>query len=616
MAKLRPVWYLLCVLCAHSVVANAAVPTQFIAKMFTEALGRAPDPQSWINAIDYFQTNGCSQASLQGWGSSTIFASQEFAGLQYDDAATTLVLYRAILNREPDTTGFQTWYSALQQGQSLASVVAALFGTAEFAQLIPLICDGGSYSFETQGSYPAIQIPTSQSGGYGDLTEAGLQNLLNSSGSGSTVYLQQESVVYLTVPLVIPSGVTLSTYGSPGPNRHAVMARLVRDAPFANAMVQINIDSHDSSGALTNVWVDGQRTQASAFVTNATNIEIFGGTAATVDSNFISNTLGWSSLHSFGTLNDQPCSSNTITNNVITVYPSLHTDSEWADGISIGCENSVVENNQVIDATDAGIVVYTAYPATQKSVVTGNTVVSAGNSAYAGLGFDDLQSSGPPDYTGSAINDNTLFSGPNTHFVMGLTVGTRAWYPQGPLGYGAEATGNTTAGIQTLFGEGISVSGITSVTVTGNDFNIALIPQAWTACPIGQVVASVSAGFASGTIQPYSDIEVSGCISDYSPVATPVAVADPPSAAGTGSGTTSSASSASGSASSTAGGASDPPAASSTAASDPPATNTTGASDPPAHGGGGGFGWLELAVLAAMAALRAVARAARASSER
>ncbi|HLY52225.1 MAG TPA: DUF4214 domain-containing protein [Steroidobacteraceae bacterium] len=558
--KLQFLGCLLCVSLAHAAAAGAAVPTQFIAKIHTEALGRAPDPQGWTSAVGYFQTNGCSQLTLQSWASQ-VLASQEFAGLQYDAGAATLVLYRAILNREPDTAGFATWHQALDQGRTLQAVVAALFGTAEFARLVPMICAGGSYSFETQGSYPAIPIPSAQSAGYGNLTETGLQNLLDSSGPSATIYLQQESVVYLTAPLVIPNGVTLATYGLPGPSRHGLMARLVRAAPFAGAMVQIALAEPNASGALKSLWVDGQRTPASGFVAAAVNVEIFGGTGVTVDSNFISNSLGWSTVHSYGSLDGRPCAGNAITNNLITAYPSVHADQEWADGISAGCENSLVENNEIVDPTDAGIVVFTAYPAAQRSLVTGNTVLSAGNSAFGGLGFDPLQgrSAQAPDFSGSAITRNTLWSGPNTHFIIGLAVGTRAWYAQSSIGYGAQATDNTTAGIQTLFGEGIAVSGMMSATVQGNVFDAVPIPQAWTSCPVGDVLASVSAGLASGSIQPYSDVEVNGCMSDNS---------DPPPLVGA------------------------------------PAVASRAASDPPASGGGGGFGWLGIGGLALIAALR------------
>lgn len=39
--------------------ANAYVPTQFIARMYTDVLGRAPDPSGWNGALGYFQPNGC-----------------------------------------------------------------------------------------------------------------------------------------------------------------------------------------------------------------------------------------------------------------------------------------------------------------------------------------------------------------------------------------------------------------------------------------------------------------------------------------------------------------------------------------------------------------------------
>ncbi|MGH9919684.1 MAG: hypothetical protein ACRD6W_12575, partial [Nitrososphaerales archaeon] len=257
---------------------------------------------------------------------------------------------------------------------------------------------------------------------------------------------------------------------------------------------------------------------ASRFVAPAIDVEIYGGNGASVESSFLSGSLGWSTLHSYGSLDDRPCAGNTITGNVVTAYSSVHADSEWTDGLSIGCEHSVVEGNQIVDPTDVGIVVFTAYPARQQSVVSGNVVVSAGNSAFGALGFDPLQdrSAGQPDFTGAEISDNTLWSGPNTHFIIGLAMGSRPWYPKGSIGFGAQATGNTTAGIRTNFAAGIVVSGMEDATVQANDFLSTPIPSSWTHCPIGNVLASVSAGLASGSIQRYSDVEVNGCMSDYS----------------------------------------------------------------------------------------------------
>ncbi|MDB6107166.1 MAG: right-handed parallel beta-helix repeat-containing protein [Gammaproteobacteria bacterium] len=507
------------VLLSQMDAAPAAVPAQFIAKMYTEVLGRAPDPRGWNSAVRYFQANGCNRASLTTWGR-TVFSSAEFSTLDYDSAATTLILFLSILNREPDPAGFRFWHSALEAAETPRKVALVFLRSPEFVKLVPHICGGGSYSFGPQGTGLAIEIPSSRAGGYGKLSEAELQALLYSTAAGETVYLQQESVVYLRRPLAIPAGVTLATDGLPSPHRHAVMARLIRASPFPGPMVELNADDNPNrSGTLKAIWVDGQRAKASAFVAGAINVEIYGGTGGTLDGNFLANSLGWSTIHSYGSLDGKPCAGNVITNNVVTAYSSVHSGGRWTDGISVGCENTLVQYNQVIDPTDVGIVVYTAYPATQRSLVIYNTVVSAGNSAFAALGFDPLQnrSAGAPDFTGSAISMNSLWSGPNTHFIIGLAIGSRAWYPTGELGYGASAIRNTTAGVRTQFGAGIVVSGMESATVQGNVFLGAPIPASWTGCAIGNVIASVSAGLASGSIQNYSDVELNGCMSDHSP---------------------------------------------------------------------------------------------------
>jgi hypothetical protein len=593
MARRSLPWLVLPIFICATAAASAAVPTQFIAKMYSEALGRAPDPQGWSTAVEYFQSNGCNQQLLTQWGGN-LLASAEFSSLGYDAAATALVLFRSILNREPDSATYQVQLAALQSGASLATVFGGLFSSQEFASLVPYICSGGSYSFGTLGSGPAIQIPFSQASSNANLSEAQLQALLNSSAAGDTVYLPQKSVIQITQSLTIPAGVTLATEGLPSPRQHALMARLVRAAPFASPMIQINLDGNPNpSGALRNLWVDGQRTAASAFVSGAINVEIYGGTGATVDSSFMSNSLGWSTVHSYGSLDGRPCASNTLTNNVITAYPSVHANSEWTDGLSVGCENTLVQGNQIIDPTDVGIVVFTAYPATQKTLVTGNVVVSAGNSAFGAMGFDPLQgrSPAPPDFTGSSIENNTLWSGPNSHFIIGLAVGSRPWYGSGSIGFGASATGNTTAGIQTEFGAGIVVSGMTSVTVEQNVLNAAQIPTGWTQCPTGNVLASVSAGLASGSIQTYSDVDVNGCMSDYSPVqsapaATTSQIDDTPTSPDPTVTQMSSTST---------------PTVSAAAATSPSGTGSQAAAG---GGGGGGLSELELMILGAFAVLR------------
>jgi len=220
------------------------------------------------------------------------------------------------------------------------------------------------------------------------------------------------------------------------------------------------------------------------------------------------------------------------------VAPPSGSQSTWADGLSIGCEHSTVESNQIIDATDVGIVVYTAgLTAIQESIVSGNTVISAGNSAFGALAFDPLltttttvctggtcqtQGRGTPSFAGASIENNTLWTSPSTHFVIGLAIGSVPWFGGGnsslgnaELGTGASATGNTTDSILSNFGEGITVSGMLSATVESNTFTRSAVTVK-TNCPLGNVFASESAGFASGSIQAFTNSTVDDCISDNS----------------------------------------------------------------------------------------------------
>ncbi|MEV0408975.1 hypothetical protein [Actinoallomurus sp. NPDC050550] len=75
------------------------VPGQFIAKQYTEALGRAPDQAGWRGDVGYFESDGCNATTLANVGRS-IYTSSEFTGLGYDNDARVLALYRGALNRE------------------------------------------------------------------------------------------------------------------------------------------------------------------------------------------------------------------------------------------------------------------------------------------------------------------------------------------------------------------------------------------------------------------------------------------------------------------------------------------------------------------------------------
>ena len=208
--------------------ASAVVPTQWIAKMYTEALGRIPDQSGWQNSVANFNANGCTATTLQNHGA-PFYNSSEYNALGYDNAAKLLTLYRGVLNREPDPSGFNANLGALNGGTvTWAQMVDQFFTSSEFNTLAATICSSsgtGSYSFNSRAAM-AIGSTVSQST---------LQSQLNSASAGSTVFLAQKALVTLTSTLNIPQNVTLATTGTPGHNQYALQGRLVRASAISSS---------------------------------------------------------------------------------------------------------------------------------------------------------------------------------------------------------------------------------------------------------------------------------------------------------------------------------------------------------------------------------------------
>jgi Domain of unknown function (DUF4214) len=497
---------------------TSVVPGQWIAKIYSEGLGRAPDQTAWANMVTYFTDNGCSATTLAAEGE-PVYLSSEFSGLDYGNAAKLLALYRGALDREPDSSGYAYYLGLLNGGTSWTTIVDDFFTSSEFTGDVSTFCTEGSYSF---GSGAAITTPLGQScsgqfcftGG----TQAQLQTMLdNAAATKATVTLAQQVVVPITtaqtigpprqrsVGLNIPAGVTLTTVGSPSPSHYAEMGRLVRSSSLgAAAVVEV-----ESGAKLDNVWVDGQRTGPTDYNSDSVNVETAGGTGTTVSGDRLSNAVGFTNLHALGTAESLPCTSTTITGNLVTAYSSSHTNQDWSDGLSVACENATVKNNTVIDATDVGIVLFRAYPAVQKSTVADNTILNAGNPAFGGIVADPLSSSptNSPSFAGSTVNHNTLWTGPGAYYGIGLSVGTAAWFASPNIGTGASFTDNSLTADAT---EGIAVSGMLNATATGNTLDVTL--GQYGHCPEAEI--AVDPQYGSGTIQsPVTTTDVRTCIS-------------------------------------------------------------------------------------------------------
>lgn len=503
--------------------ANAAVPAQYVAKLYTEALGRAPDASAWSSRINYFASNGCSVATLRVHGQDVLL-SQEFANAGYSNAAKLLLLYRTVLDREPDAGSYASNLQRLDGGTPFETIVGEFFSSAEFSQLSSRICSGQPYYFNVLGrSSYAIEIP-----GVAQLSRAQLQSMLDSAGPGGVVALPSMTVVYADTTITIPAGVTLTTAGSPRPNEHGKMARIVRSPNYSGGEAMIKL----AGGArLTNMWIDGQRGAASyvgnvafPFVSGEINIQALSGNGTTVTQNFIANTAGWSSLQAWGHAETGiACQANVISSNLITAYASNNADTNfrsWADGISDSCEDSSVGGNQIVDATDGGIVLFRsqtqADEAVQRSQVTDNIILNAGNSAYVAIAVDPLYVSGVcsarPSFAGSYVGRNAFWTGPAAIIEIGLAVGTSEWFYSngGCLGTGANVSDNTSNGFRVRVNDGIAVQGMLNATVQSNTLLTTRVSKG--RCASYDVSAGVSAGIASGSIQPYTNAALKDCI--------------------------------------------------------------------------------------------------------
>lgn len=349
------------------------VPAQFIAKMYTEALGRIPDQRGWDDWVNVFRQQGCNQGSLSRAGQDFYVNRPEFNSLGYDNAAKLLALYRGALNREPDPVGFNYHFQRLQTGQAdWRSTVDNIFSSSEFAglaapqntsQIVQSICNAGnaSYSFRedpvldmTPDPRPS-HIPATNwfAGGTG----AQLQGVLDGAvldglqAGGETVYLAPKSVTHLSGPLRVPAHITLVTYGNPDTAHYALMGRLVRETHFPEFAVWV------SAGAkLNHVWEDGSSSRFTYDDGKMPSAALAKDDPSPLDTdvsfNRFSNSPGGSHITVIGN------GHQTVTGNLITGYANTRNDVS-ADGIQVSVADAVVANNQLIDfGTQVGIVVF------------------------------------------------------------------------------------------------------------------------------------------------------------------------------------------------------------------------------------------------------------------
>jgi hypothetical protein len=493
-----------------------ASTSQFVARLYTEALGRAPDEGAWAANVATLPQSGaaCNNIDFASLANS-VYSSQEYQNLGYTSKEKVLTLYRGIVNREPENANaVNYWAQGLDSGQSILSVINAFMAGAEFQNLKSQICSTTSNTADPVyrwGSAPAVAIDGPASG----MTAADLQILLNNARNNSSkvVALAPHTVVFADRKITIPEGVTLTTSGVTSRQQYARMARIVRIAHFgagSGARGDQALVVPDKGSTMKYIWVSGQRDAVINGVRLehnglSANVHVRNGTGTSVISSRLDSVAGTSNIgvdgsaEGDGSLEGVRCDppGAVISDNLITGYTSTHypigIDGKYSDGITVSCERTSVTRNHVVDASDVGIILFRSGRidpkhselafVKQQSVVSDNVIISAGVSAFAAMAYEPYNECNheapcsPPgptpvtySFAGSSFSNNRFWTAGDTHFDIGIAVGTRAW-AEDNTGDGGQVVNNSNMGIASVMMIGIGLDGMTNTRISGNQLS-------------------------------------------------------------------------------------------------------------------------------------------------
>ena len=498
---------------------QAKVPAEYIARTFLDAYGRIPDQPTWNAAIAYFQAHKCGVPTLRVM--TDFYKSKEFLALPYTHRERVLALYLGALGREPDASGFNHYVQQLDSGAiDWCSVVDEVEVSAEYAAHAATICSPTKTNYHYESAAAPIAIMTS-------ITSASLNAQLAAAKPGQTVTIPEATLVITDATIVVPKGVTLATSGVTGlagRESYARMARLVRHSAFSGPVVEL-----EPGARLRNVWVSGRH---GALNKSANSYNVFTVAAPTKATSIewvrSDNPIAGQNFRFDGSTTKDGCAAGTTANENL-IFNGANDNhlpgAQWADGVFTLCENAHITNNEVVDASDVALIAFFSLNQTpQHSLFQHNRVLSAGNDTFGGLVTDPFKSesklgctAGVCDFTGTRFDSNVLFSGPNTHYVIGISAGTRAWSFISPHGQAKGATWtNTTSGSSRVRVQiAIYVSGMSNATLTGN-WNPNLIDYVHTpstpanSCGIGAALANFA--HASGSLQGAVQADRDNCI--------------------------------------------------------------------------------------------------------
>jgi hypothetical protein len=318
-----------------------------------------------------------------------------------------------------------------------------------------------------------------------------IQNALTGIGSEAVLCPDASFELSETVYFTADSQ-SIYTEGSPTDSTRAFLR-------VAHSNVVTAIESRNWSHLkLSNVIIDGNRP---GFGAGLGALIEWGsaGTGNLVEHVRAYEPRGWSVLY-IGEGDDHQCDSAVARYNELG--PGGHAEYAIADGISLGCRNSIVEYNTIVDVTDGGIVIFQA----PGSRIANNTIRAENRIMFYGISMEDY---GPydGDFTGTVVTGNVIDAAGamiRRGIGMGPHVGCIPDDEAILRSRGAVVTHNTLMGDNMAYG--FVVSGVEDWTLTGNvDLSTHLIPEEEADC-FGEAVDPPS-GFqynpltSSGTFQ-------------------------------------------------------------------------------------------------------------------
>lgn len=435
---------------------------QFVAKLFTEGLSRAPEGSEYTDYTGTIEKDGCTVETLTGLAA-RLFSSEEFQKEDLTESEKTFAVYRAILSREPDKEELDKHLN-----MDPVALVKELCATEEFAALLPDINKGPYYwNGNNQTIYTGSNVMTSS-----DIQKMFKENL--------HVVLPQGTQVMVTSTISVPEGGTLETEGNP--THYAKMARLIRAGSSDYHLVIVQ-----SNASLKNVYVEGGLSGFETSETLSGSNVLVRGSNGSVEGCRISDSVSHQNLWVI-----DAAEFGYLAHNLVTGYASDHNQT-WQDGITCLGADFVIEYNDVVDVTDASIAIFRYVNAesdkphsrAQNTIVRYNKMMCLGNSAYVAYdhetgNYHTDSSEGtrnPANMTGLVAYENQIWTSMRAHYHMLVTMSTVPWlteaYCDKTIG-GSVYNNYTPQGCYALTACAIAVDKVTEAAVRGNSFHLYL----------------------------------------------------------------------------------------------------------------------------------------------